>query len=351
MLMKGGLRTSWRHLDDMSNEPSNTFDLNTIDPRLGVLLGLELEEVVRRIETQVASDFAPVNGLCLHVGRYHGKMLRPVLVLLSAMAADPSIVRPTDAHRTVAGVVELIHLATLVHDDVLDEAAFRRGGASVNRLYGVETSVMLGDYLISNAFHMCSMLGSPGINLLLGRTTNTLCEGEVVQLHHRGDLELDERTYMEIVARKTASLISAACELGAMLSRDEPAIRQALAGFGHDLGIAFQITDDLLDLEGEEDAVGKPIGRDLAKGKMTLPGIRALAAATGSERDCLCDIIQRHDRVALCGVLEDGGWIDAARVTAGDLVTSARTRLDALQDSPACALLHTLANGVLDRRA
>ena len=114
---------------------------------------------------------------------------------------------------------------------------------------------------------------------------------------------------------------------------------------------AFQITDDLLDLEGEEAAVGKPVGRDLAKGKMTLPSIRALAAATGPDRDRLCDIIQRHDRVALCEVLEHGGWINAARVTAGDLVAAARTRLDTLPDSPARALLHTLANGVLDRRA
>lgn len=328
---------------------STPLDLTTIDPELGELLELELEEVVRRVETQVASDFAPVNSLCLHVGRYHGKMLRPLLVLLSGLAVDPSMLRPKDAHRTVAGVVELIHLATLVHDDILDEAAFRRGGDSINRLHGVETSVMLGDYLISNAFHLCSTLGNPAINLLLGRTTNTLCEGEVVQLHHRGDLDLDEQTYMEIVARKTASLIAASCELGALLARDEPASRQAMAGYGKSLGIAFQITDDLLDLDGQEHLVGKPVGRDLAKGKLTLPTIRALAAAHGTKKSQIIDLIQRHDRVALREVLERGGWIEAARVTAADLVTSARQRLGVLPDSPARAMLHVLANGVLDR--
>jgi octaprenyl-diphosphate synthase len=328
---------------------AHALDLTAIDPTLGALLTEELDEVVRRIETQVVSDFAPVNTLCLHVGRYHGKMLRPLLVLLSGMAVEPTLSRPTDAHRTVGGVVELIHLATLVHDDVLDEAAFRRGGSSVNRLHGVETSVMLGDYLLSNAFHMCSTLGNPAINTLLGRTTNTLCEGEVVQLHHRGDLDLDEQTYMEIVARKTASLIASACELGALLAHDAPASRQAMAGYGLSLGIAFQITDDLLDLDGQEEIVGKPVGRDLAKGKLTLPTIRALAAAQGTTKAHLVDLIQRHDRLALRTVLEDGGWIEAARVTAADLVTSARQRLDVLPDSCARAMLHVLANGVLDR--
>ena len=329
---------------------SSSFNIADIHPELGPLLADELEEVVRLIETQVVSDFAPVNSLCLHVGRYHGKMLRPMLVMLSGMSADPSLTRPTQAHRVIAGVVELIHLATLVHDDVLDEAAFRRGGASVNRMHGVETAVMLGDYLISNAFHMCSTLELPAVNLLLGRTTNTLCEGEVVQLHHRGDLDLDERTYMEIVSRKTASLISSACELGGTLVTDDPGARQALAGYGQDLGIAFQITDDLLDLEGDESTVGKPVGRDVAKGKLTLPGIRALAATEGAQRQRLRDCMQRHDRATLHTLLDEGGWIDAARATAADLVTSARTRLDALPDSPSRALLHTLAAGLLDRR-
>jgi octaprenyl-diphosphate synthase len=330
---------------------SNTFDLCAIDVQLGELLQQELEEVIRSIETHVVSDFAPVNALCLHVGRYHGKMLRPLLVMLSGMAADSSLARPSEAHRRVSGVVELIHLATLVHDDVLDESATRRGGDTVNRLHGVETSVMLGDYLISNAFHMCSLLGRPDINLLLGKTTNTLCEGEVVQLHHRGDLDLDERTYMEIVSRKTASLISTACELGAMLAHANPAARQALAGYGLDLGIAFQITDDLLDLEGTADVVGKPVGCDLAKGKLTLPSIRALAGTHGSERARLQDVIQRHDQVALGALLQAGGWLEAARVSAADLVSSARTRLDVLSDSPARAMLHSLAGGVLDRNA
>ncbi|MCA9297399.1 MAG: polyprenyl synthetase family protein, partial [Phycisphaerales bacterium] len=171
----------------------------------------DLEEIAIIFERQLASDLSAVNALCLHVERYRGKMLRPLLVLTSGMASvgdDGSGEALRPAHHTLAAVVEMIHMATLVHDDVLDDADTRRQGETVNARWGNETAVMLGDYLISNAFHLCSSIGDPAINLALGEVTNTLCEGDLVQLHHRENYSLDEPTYFEIVRRKTASLIA-----------------------------------------------------------------------------------------------------------------------------------------------
>ena len=173
-----------------------------------------LAEVGKAFERQLASDLPPVNTLCRHVERYRGKMLRPTMVFLCGQAFGPV----GERHVIVAATCEMIHMATLVHDDVLDEAEVRRKGHTVNHLRGNEVAVMLGDYLISNAFHLCSRAGDPALNLRLGEVTNTLCEGELVQLSHRDDLSLDERTYFEIVRRKTAVLIGACCELGAQLS-------------------------------------------------------------------------------------------------------------------------------------
>src|SRR3954470_17406277 len=166
------------------------LDTDATHRHVATLLREQLEQVTLIFERQLASDMSAVNTLCRHVERYRGKMLRPTLVLLSGLAAggepcDGSAL--TEKHRIIAAVTEMIHMATLVHDDVLDEALIRRQGATVNHLWGNETAVILGDYLISNAFHLCSTAGDPAINLALGQITNTLCEGELVQLHHRND--------------------------------------------------------------------------------------------------------------------------------------------------------------------
>jgi octaprenyl-diphosphate synthase len=303
-----------------------------------------LAEVGKAFERQLASDLPPVNTLCRHVERYRGKMLRPTMVFLCGQAFGSV----GERHVTVAATCEMIHMATLVHDDVLDEAEVRRKGNTVNHLRGNEVAVMLGDYLISNAFHLCSRAGDPALNTRLGEVTNTLCEGELVQLSHREDLSLDERTYFEIVRRKTAVLIGACCELGARLSgAPEPAVA-ALGRFGEGLGIAFQIQDDLLDLEGREDVVGKSLGRDLEKGKLTLPVIIHLAQATGEVRERTVAAIRARDGAALLAELSASGSLAAARSRAEQLVASARAELaqvppgaarDAL-DAAALAIVH-----------
>ena len=303
-----------------------------------------LAEVGKAFERQLASDLPPVNTLCRHVERYRGKMLRPTMVFLCGQAFGPV----GERHVMVAATCEMIHMATLVHDDVLDEAEVRRKGHTVNHLRGNEVAVMLGDYLISNAFHLCSRAGDPALNLRLGEVTNTLCEGELVQLSHREDLSLDERTYFEIVRRKTAVLIGACCELGAQLSGAPADAVAALRRFGEGIGVAFQIQDDLLDLEGREDVVGKSLGRDLEKGKLTLPVIIHLAQASGEVRERTISAIRARDGAALLAELTASGSLVAARSRAVELVAAARAELrhvpagvsrDAL-DAAAMAIVH-----------
>ena len=303
-----------------------------------------LADVGKAFERQLASDLPPVNTLCRHVERYRGKMLRPTMVFLCGQAFGPV----GERHVIVAATCEMIHMATLVHDDVLDEAEVRRKGHTVNHLRGNEVAVMLGDYLISNAFHLCSRAGDPALNLRLGEVTNTLCEGELVQLSHREDLSLDERTYFEIVRRKTAVLIGACCELGAQLSGAPADAVAALRRFGEGIGVAFQIQDDLLDLEGRQDVVGKSLGRDLEKGKLTLPVIIHLAQASGEVRERTIEAIRARDGAALLAELTASGSLAEARSRAVELVAAARTELrhvpaglsrDAL-DAAAMAIVH-----------
>jgi octaprenyl-diphosphate synthase len=319
---------------------------------LADLLEERLERVTVVFERQLASELSAVNGLCLHVEEYRGKMLRPTLVLLSGLAAEGEPCDGTclnEQHETVAAVVEMIHMATLVHDDVLDEAEVRRGGTTVNRLWGNETAVMLGDYLISNAFHLCSTARDPQINLALGQVTNTLCEGELLQLSHREDWSIDEHTYFEIIQRKTASLIGACCQLGAMLANATPEVVNALESFGISLGTAFQIRDDLLDLVGDEDVVGKTLGKDLDNGKLTLPLIDYLVSASPTARGTALRCIEQRDAATLQRLIVDSGVVRKTSERAAACIEQAKAQLQHIPASPARELLETLADNVISR--
>ncbi|MBT8483978.1 MAG: polyprenyl synthetase family protein [Phycisphaerales bacterium] len=324
------------------------LDLAQLDRPMAARLARELEEVKIIFERQLASELSAVNGLCVHIEQYRGKMLRPTLVLLSGLSVlgDEPL---TPAHRTVAAVTEMIHMATLVHDDVLDEAEVRRRGATVNHLWGNETAVMLGDYLISNAFHLCSTIGDPAINLALGEVTNTLCEGELAQLHHRDDFGLDEATYLEIIRRKTASLIGACCQLGAQLAGAPTATTAALGRVGIALGIAFQIQDDLLDLLGNEAVVGKTLGLDLSKGKLTLPVIAHLSEASPAQRATTLRALETGDATTVRTALRDSGAVAYAQTAARRFVDDARAELTTLPASPGRVLFDSLAMSVVAR--
>jgi octaprenyl-diphosphate synthase len=318
---------------------------------LGEALRQRLAATVVAMERELATGSAPMRELVTHVERYRGKMLRPTLVHLSGLAAGGL----TPEHDLAAAVVETIHLATLVHDDVLDDAEIRRRGQTINALHGNEAAVILGDYLIASAFHLCSAIEDQGVALRVGAVTKTLCEGELLQLHHRDDFELAEDEYFRIIERKTAALIELAAQLGARLAGGDERVCSALAGFGRWLGIAFQVRDDLLDLTGEQPIVGKDLGKDLDKGKVTLPVIHHLRTAGARERVRTLELLgslaagRTHDRGAMQAALRSTGSIDAAQEAAVSCLDRARACLAELPETPARALLDDLAEEALRR--
>lgn len=330
----------------------------------GVLPLLEegLTRVVAAMDRQTASALRPVQELVDHVEGYRGKMLRPSAVLLTALAcageSEPercaTILSSESPHVVIGAVVEMIHLATLVHDDVLDEAELRRGAQTINALRGNEAAVILGDYLISKAFHLCSTLESQRTALRIGEVTSIVCEGEMLQLAQRGDLALDERAYFEIVERKTASLIAVACELGALHAGASPAVARAMHDFGLKLGVAFQIQDDLLDLVGDENVVGKSLGKDLEKEKLTLPVIHHLACLSTSARMDTERLIHRNSfhngmRMGVRPRLEATASIAYAKSVANRLVNEAKKLLSVLPASSAREFMASMADAVIAR--
>ncbi len=327
------------------------------DQSIGLLLESELAEVEARFAAELRSELRCVNDLVAHIEQFRGKMLRPTLVLVSGMACMETG-QPAEAHRVLATVVEMVHMATLVHDDILDDAQVRRRASTINQLAGNEAAVMLGDYLISHAYHLCSSLGDAGVSRLIAETTNTVCEGELLQLANRNNWALDEQTYFDIIRRKTASLCGTCCRLSAVLAGADRSACDALYAYGECVGTAFQIADDLLDLMGTEDTVGKTLGRDLEKGKLTLPLIRYLATSDAPARDRLKEYLAAcASPLTQAQVAQVRRWVvdtDAvsySRRKALRLIEQAKAALELLPDSPARRLLAHMADKVLDRQS
>lgn len=328
---------------------------------LAAALEAALEGVDAVIRRELDSPLPDVAALCAHVEKYRGKMLRPRLVLLSHAAASghagPRLDAPEAATR-LAAVFETIHLATLIHDDVLDEADVRRAGRTVNAMAGNETAVILGDYLIAAAYRLCSSIGDARLAEDVARVCMDTAEGEILQLAHRRDWSVDEPTYEAIVGGKTGALIASACRLGGRLGGAGVEGEAALAAYGRAVGIAFQIQDDLLDLLGSEEAVGKSVGKDLEKGKLTLPLIEYLGAAGPGDRGRMLGLIERAadggDAQAsaaseIAAVLRAAGAIDATRAKALALADRAVHELAALPDTPARRMLAVMAEAAVQR--
>jgi octaprenyl-diphosphate synthase len=319
------------------------LDLSTINEPIAELITRELEEVVVIFERQLASELSAVNGLCMHIERYRGKMLRPTLVLLSGLAAggepcDGSAL--TQAHRTVSAVVEMIHMATLVHDDVLDNGM---------------TFLLLPRHEEPNTVSCgwVAKVGSvnerPGITGISHFFEHMMCEGELAQLHHRHDYGVDERTYHEIIRRKTASLIAECCRLGARLAGADEPLQRTVHAAGMAMGVAFQIQDDLLDLVGEPNVVGKTLGKDLDKGKLTLPLIVHLSTAGQRDRGRALARIDLADAEGLRAGLLESGAIEHARQAAAGFVAEAKTQLASLPPNAASDLFRSLADRIVAR--
>ena len=320
-------------------------------PALTAGIAPQLAAVEALFQSELQSDLKCVDALVKHVSRFRGKMLRPSLVLLSARACNPS--EPlTDTHVTLATVVEMVHMATLVHDDVLDEAELRRKGATINHLRGNEAAVMLGDYLISHSYHLCSSLQSQMASRLIAHTTNQVCEGELLQIDNRNNLDLDEETYLQIITRKTAVLCAACCTLGATFAGVSERRVANLEKYGRLLGIAFQIQDDILDVIGDVDVVGKTLGIDIEKGKLTLPVIHFLRTAPPEHRALLKSLLKspdadKADRIR--NLILPSRSIAYARNKARQMVDDARAAIADLPDSDAKQLLDTMAEYVVAR--
>lgn len=308
-----------------------------------------LPRVCDILDATLASDELSVQELLGTIQGRRGKMLRPALVLLSGHAVG----RCTEAHDTLAAVVEMMHLASLVHDDVIDEADSRRERPSVNRTVGNEAAVLLGDYVMSNAFQLCTSIGSSHVDELLGSTCRVVCLGEMMQVAQRRNLRMTEAQYLDIIARKTAWLLRTCGLFGAHLAEADPDSTERLGRYGHALGMAFQIADDMLDLAGSEEEMGKTLGRDLAKGDLTLPLIRFLNTASDAGRSEMVDALSNGHPGGLERVRQlvlDGENMAYCSRIARDHADQAISLLDDLPPTEARDCMSAVAEFVLTRR-
>jgi octaprenyl-diphosphate synthase len=308
----------------------------------------DLEEVERILAQTLRSRYAQVQPVVDHVRHYRGKRLRPVLLLLTARACG----KVTPAHHVLGAVVEMIHTATLVHDDVLDAAGVRRHVATVNARWGVHNAVLLGDYLFTHAFHLASTLDDARACRLIGQTTNRVCEGELCQGLERGNFDLTEADYFDVIDGKTAELLACACHLGALYAGASAETTAALTRFGRCVGLAFQIADDLLDLVGDEQTTGKSLGTDLAQQKATLPLIRLLQEGPPGLAERVRRILAApgdHKREMLRPCLEESDGLDYARRKAEEFAARARKELACLPPSSCRAILEAVTDRVVHR--
>ncbi len=246
----------------------------------------ELQAVEQEIHVATQSDVSLIQDIVQHIMQ-NGKRIRPLLALLICRLFDQA--KPS--HILLASIVEFIHTATLLHDDVVDDSSMRRGSSTANHLWGNDASVLVGDYLYSRAFQLLVNMNENPLMVILAKTMNIMAEGEVLQLMHKHNISIDETIYFRIINAKTAVLFAATCEMAATLTKTSVELIQHAANFGTHIGLAFQLIDDALDYTGDVTQLGKNIGDDLAEGKMTLPLIHALHHANGEEKQHLRHII------------------------------------------------------------
>lgn len=313
------------------------------------LIQEELQRTDQLLLEHLQSDYPFVDRLARYGFHLGGKRLRPALVLLSGKACGSL----SDDHIRLAAAVEMTHTATLVHDDVLDEATIRRHLATVNARWDNEASVLLGDFLLSRAVCLASQVETTYACRVLADAARATCEGELSQIASRGNFDLSEAEYLEIIAAKTSRLCACSCQMGAHYAGADTTCCEALTRYGRHLGIAFQITDDILDLVGDERTTGKSLGTDLVKQKATLPLIRLLSQVSRSQREELVALLSRsenHQRETLQPWFQQGDAIDYARQQAVAQIGEAHAQLTLLPATPARDALAALADFVLARK-
>ena len=309
----------------------------------------EMASVDELLRSELRSDSPFVDDVLRYSSQLGGKRLRPALLLLSGRAVGDL----TDEHILLSAVVEMIHLATLVHDDILDEATVRRHHETINSKWDNQTSVLLGDFLFTHAFYLASQCKSTFACRTIGRTTNIVCEGELRQVSTAGRLFIPEHEYLEIIDAKTAELCACCCLLGAHYADGGDVVVRAMTSFGRNLGMAFQIADDLLDFVGRESDVGKSLGTDIGQRKPTLPLIHALSQTTQKERKELLKSLDESDdpRVELLPWFERFESLQYTRHRAQEYIRAALAELQCVPDSSTRDVLAGLANLVVNREA
>ncbi|QIM54477.1 polyprenyl synthetase family protein [Hydrogenophaga crocea] len=306
-----------------------------------------VDEVIR---TRLTTDVPLVREVAQYIISAGGKRLRPALLLLVSGA-----LQDTNPHRhTLAAVVEFIHTATLLHDDVVDESTLRRGRATANQTFGNAASVLVGDFLYSRAFQMMVDVNNMRVMEVLSDATNVIAEGEVLQLMNMHDASIGEEDYLRVIRSKTAKLFEASARLAPILAGAPAAIEDACATYGQALGTAFQVIDDVLDYEGDAQELGKNLGDDLREGKVTLPIICALRAGSPAERELIQDAIE-HGRVehlpAIQSIIVRTGALETAREAARGEARRALAAAEALPANNHQSALLQLAASLLERRS
>ena len=305
----------------------------------------------------VQDDFTAVNqliieqlhsnvGLVENIGHYlveaGGKRLRPLLVLLTAKALNYT----GSDHLKLAAIIEFIHTATLLHDDVVDLSELRRGRLTANAKWGNAPSVLVGDFLYSRAFQLMVNIGSMNIMDVLANTTNTISEGEVQQLVNAKNPDIDQSAYFEVIFKKTAILFSAACETAAVIAGSEHTVREAMKQYGYHVGMAFQLIDDVLDYSGDSIELGKNVGDDLAEGKPTLPLIIAMRKGNSDQAKLVATAIREGDNTqieAIVTIVRNTGGLHDTENCARDHIQAAIKHLSCLPDTTFKHSLHALA--------
>lgn len=296
------------------------------------------------------SNVELINQMSRYIVDSGGKRLRPLLLLLSARATNYT---GTD-HHAIAVVIELIHTATLLHDDVVDQSSTRRGQETANQLWGNAPSVLVGDFLYSRAFEIMVEPNSMAVMKILSKATNQISEGEVLQLLNIKNAKVTQSEYFNVIERKTACLFKAACQIAGILSKSDKNIIEALGSFGIHLGNAFQVIDDTLDYESNSIVIGKEIGDDLSEGKVTLPMIYALEQTSGAENKILYDAIQEADSSNIENIVEILLSVDAfqySRKIAREQSNRAIESLDLIPSSEYKSALRLLCELSLERNS
>ena len=311
----------------------------------------EMSQVEVHLDHYITSDVKLIPEVAHHLIDSGGKRFRPLLHFICSRLCGYA----GESRFPLAASIEFIHTASLLHDDVIDEAVIRRGKTSANNVWGNAASVLVGDFLYSKAFKLLSEIGDIKIVQLMSKMTNIMSEGEVFQLMKCGDTSLSEAEYLSIVEKKTAVLISAACESGAVLGGASPAQTEALEQYGYKIGMAFQITDDTLDYMAKEEDFGKSIGKDLEEGKMTLPLIYTLAKCSQAQRDMIKTTVEEKtltpDAVRnIFALVRTSGGIDYSLACADRFIREAEDGLAVFPDSPEKNHLRVVAEYILSRR-